>query len=324
MSTGPCKPSAPSTKIIRDDSRRRRAGIASTATRARQNLGVPGDGSDPNDEHGESTSPSGPAPEEGDGAGPPDVSAEDAHEVLRKVARLIDVDPRGTIRGVQQYAGAAWNSVTREEPRIQVTIAVVVAIGLMLALPERVTTHPRWVLPTAAALLLIGVFVAKSARLERRTRALRIASLALIGVMSIANATSAGRLIVDLVRGEGIRNPTTLLLTGAAIWFTNVIVFGLWYWEFDRGGPVERALGTSPFPDFLFPQMTSPELAPPEWEPGFVDYLYVSFTNATAFSPTDVMPMTRWAKLTMLTQSTISVITVALVIARAVNILKVP
>jgi uncharacterized membrane protein len=173
-----------------------------------------------------------------------------------------------------------------------------------------------------AGLLLIGVFVAKSARLERRTRVLRIVSLSLIAVMSLANAASAGRLIVDLVRGEGIRDPAELLLTGAAIWFTNVIVFGLWYWEFDRGGPVERAAGSSPYPDFLFPQMTSPELAPPDWEPGFVDYLYVSFTNATAFSPTDVMPMTRWAKLTMLTQAAISVVTVALVIARAVNILK--
>jgi hypothetical protein len=140
--------------------------------------------------------------------------------------------------------------------------------------------------------------------------------------MTVSNATSAGRLIVDLVRREGIREPTQLLLTGASIWFTNVIVFGIWYWEFDRGGPVERAAATRPYPDFLFPQMTSPELAPPDWEPGFIDYLYVSFTNATAFSPTDVLPMTRWTKLTMLAQSAISVVTVALVIARAVNILQ--
>jgi hypothetical protein len=173
-----------------------------------------------------------------------------------------------------------------------------------------------------SVLLLIGVFVAKSGRLERRTGVLRIASLLLIAVMSLSNAASAGRLIIDVVRGEGIRDPSQLLLTGAAVWFTNVIVFGLWYREFDRGGPIERAIGSQPFPDFLFPQMTSPELAPADWEPGFVDYLYVSFTNATAFSPTDVMPMTRWAKLTMLAQSAISVITVALVIARAVNILK--
>jgi uncharacterized membrane protein len=245
---------------------------------------------------------------------------DDLHRLLNRLERL--ADPRNAMHTAGDSVGAAWRSVTREEPRVQVTIAVLAAIALMLALPARVANHPRWVLPGLAALLLVGVFVAKSARLERRSRALRIASLSLIAVMSLSNAASAGRLIVDLVRSLGIRNPTQLLLTGGAIWLTNVIVFGLWYWEFDRGGPVERAAGAHPYPDFVFPQMTSPELAPDDWEPGFVDYLYVSFTNAMAFSPTDVMPMTRWAKLTMLTQSLISVVTVALVIARAVNILK--
>jgi uncharacterized membrane protein len=101
-----------------------------------------------------------------------------------------------------------------------------------------------------------------------------------------------------------------------------VIIFALWYWEFDRGGPVSRAHAHRPYPDFLFPQMSTPDMAPSEWEPRFVDYLYLSFTNATAFSPTDVMPLSRWAKLTMLAQSAVSLITVALVIARAVNVLK--
>jgi uncharacterized membrane protein len=247
-------------------------------------------------------------------------AGDDLHALLRRLQRL--VDPRSAIQAAEGQVGAAWRNVTREEPRVQVTAAVLVAIGLMLALPPRVANRPRWVLPGLAVLLLIGVFVAKSARLERRARALRIASLSLIGVMSLSNAASAGRLIVDLVRAAGIRDPSHLLLTGGAIWLTNVIVFGLWYWEFDRGGAVERAAGTQQYPDLVFPQMTSPELAPADWEPGFVDYLYVSFTNAMAFSPTDVMPMTRWAKLTMLTQSVISVITVALIIARAVNVLK--
>jgi uncharacterized membrane protein len=258
--------------------------------------------------------------ETGDSRVSDEADDDDLHKLVRKLERL--VDPRSAMRAAQGPAGAAWRSVTSEEPRVQVTVAVLAAIGLMLALPPRVANHPRWVLPGLAALLLIGVFVAKSARLERRSRALRIASLSLIAVMSLSNIASGGRLIVDLVRAEGIKDPTQLLLTGAAIWLTNVIVFGLWYWEFDRGGPVERAAGAKPYPDFAFPQMTNPELAPVDWEPGFVDYLYVSFTNAMAFSPTDVMPMTRWAKLTMLTQSAISVITVVLVIARAVNILK--
>ena len=245
---------------------------------------------------------------------------DDLRKLVSRLQRL--ADPRTALQAAQGPVGAAWRSVTGEEPRVQVTIAIVTAIGLMLALPARVANHPRWVLPGLAALLLIGVFVAKSARLERRSRALRIASLSLIAVMSLSNAASAARLIVDLVRAKGIHDPTQLLLTGGAIWLTNVIVFGLWYWEFDRGGPVERAAGTQPYPDFVFPQMTNPELAPLDWESGFVDYLYVSFTNAMAFSPTDAMPMTRWAKLTMLTQSLISVITLVLVIARAVNILK--
>jgi uncharacterized membrane protein len=203
-----------------------------------------------------------------------------------------------------------------------VTLAILFAIGLMLALHPRVANRPRWLLPGLAALLLIGILVANPKRVDRPSRALRAASLVLIGVMSIANGASATRLVLDLAQSKGIRDPGDLLLTGAAIWLTNMIVFALWYWEFDRGGPVVRALGSRPYPDFLFPQMTSPELAPPDWEPAFVDYLYVSFTNATAFSPTDAMPLSRWAKMTMLVQAAISVITVALVIARAVNILK--
>ena len=246
----------------------------------------------------------------------------DVHGLLARLEQLVDRPTSGAVHAVEGQVGAAWRRATREEPRVQVTIGVVVAIALMLALPTRVASHPRWVLPGVAVVLLLAVFVAKSGRLQRRAALVRAVSLALIGVLSLSNATSAGRLIVDLVRGEGVRDPAQLLLTGAAIWLTNVIVFGLWYWEFDRGGPIARAAATQPYPDFVFPQMTSPELAFPDWEPGFVDYVYVSFTNALAFSPTDTMPMTRWAKLTMLAQSLISVVTVALVIARAVNILK--
>jgi uncharacterized membrane protein len=217
---------------------------------------------------------------------------------------------------------AAWRRVTHEEPRLEATIAILVAIGLMITLPGRVANRPRWVFEASAVILLVTISVGR-ARQDRRDRVLRIVSLVLIAVLTLANALSAVRLITDVVRSRGIHDPPALLLAGGAIWFTNVIVFGLWYWEFDRGGPVERAAGTHPYPDLLFPQMTNPELAPPDWEPGFVDYLYTSFTNATAFSPTDVMPMTRWTKLTMLVQEAVSVVTVALVIARAVNILAV-
>ena len=205
---------------------------------------------------------------------------------------------------------------------MQVTIAIVVAIGLMLLAPVSGRESPALGAPGARGAPADRRVRCEVGAPERRTRALRLASLSLIGVMSVGERDIGRPPHRRPGAGAGIPNPPQLLLTGGTIWLTNVIVFGLWYWEFDRGGVVERAAGSKPYPDFVFPQMTSPELAPPDWEPGFVDYLYMSFTNAMAFSPTDVMPMTRWAKLTMLSQSIVSVVTVVLVIARAVNILR--
>jgi uncharacterized membrane protein len=140
-----------------------------------------------------------------------------------------------------------------------------------------------------------------------------------IGVLALTNGIST-ILLVHLILSGGKVTATRILASGAAIWITNVIVYALWYWEFDRGGPVERALSPSHTPDFLFPQMGDPRLDP-DWHATFVDYLYVSFTNAMAFSPTDTMPLTRWAKMLMLAQSGVSLVTVGLVAARAVNIL---
>ena len=117
------------------------------------------------------------------------------------------------------------------------------------------------------------------------------------------------------------RRPTELIFAAMQIWMTNVIVFGLWYWELDRGGPSARCRTSHREPDFLFPQMSTPAAAPPDWAPMFVDYLYVAFTNATAFSPTDTLPLTTWAKVLMAVQALASLLTVALVAGRAVNIL---
>jgi len=130
------------------------------------------------------------------------------------------------------------------------------------------------------------------------------------------------RLVIGLVNGTEGKSAGSLLITGGMIWLTNVIVFALWYWEFDRGGPASRANADRTYPDFQFVQMATPQLAPPDWEPAFADYLYLAFTNAAAFSPTDVMPMSRWAKMGMTLQAAISIVTVALVVARAVNILN--
>ena len=139
-------------------------------------------------------------------------------------------------------------------------------------------------------------------------------------VMTISNTASAVKLVSDLISG-GIGTATQLLASGGSIWLTNVVIFSLWFWDLDRGGPGARAEASKIWPDFLFPQMTDPSYAPSDWHPKFFDYLYMSFTNASAFSPTDVMPMTRWAKALMLLQSTTSLVVVGLVVARAVNIL---
>ena len=216
----------------------------------------------------------------------------------------------------------AWLRVTRGENRWPVAVAMMVAIGLQVVLPDRLAPQLRWLFPGLEFGLLVGLIVANPGRFNRESTALRIASLVLAGLLSLANAWSATLLIMGLVRGTEDNDAAALLSTGAAIWLTNIIAFAVWYWQFDRGGPAARAHARRRLPDFQFVQMQNPELADPDWEPEFVDYLYLSFTNATAFSPTDVMPLSRWAKLTMLMQSLVSLVTVALVIARAVNIFK--
>ena len=163
-------------------------------------------------------------------------------------------------------------------------------------------------------------------RSDRHSAAARRVTLLGTGALTATNAWSGVRLIRNLLKGRE-HDAARLLATGGAIWITNVIAFGLWYWLFDGGGPARRSEGVEKnpdlrYPEFMFPQMGNRELADPHWEPGFVDYRYLSFTNAAAFSPTDVLPLSRWAKLMMLVQSLVSLVTVALVIARAVNILK--
>jgi hypothetical protein len=220
----------------------------------------------------------------------------------------------------------AWRRETEGEARWQVTLVTAVAIALQLPVPGRLDlVRPAWILPAAQGALLVMLVVANPHRINRESAALRWLSLALAALISLANGWAAAALVVDLARGTGPKTAPPLLLTGGMIWLTNVIVFALWYWEFDQGGPVARALATSKRPpDFLFPQMSltdDPHLVPKDWEAAFSDYLYVAFTNATAFSPTDTMPMSRWAKLAMALQAAVSLVTAALVIARAVNIL---
>ncbi len=217
----------------------------------------------------------------------------------------------------------AWLRKTRGEARWPITISVAVAIVLQILLPPKFTEPlPGFLLPALEGVLLVGLTVADPLRVERAGMAMRAASIVMIFLVTLANAVSAVLLVRAILDGRAGSSATPLFATGASVWGTNVIAFGLWYWEFDRGGPIRRTAGIRRFPDLMFPQMASPFLAPRDWEPHFVDYLYLSFTNATAFSPTDVMPLSRWAKLTMLVQSAVSLAIGALVIARAVNILR--
>ena len=219
----------------------------------------------------------------------------------------------------------AWQRPTDGEHIFGVCLAIVVAIGLMLALPPRISNQPHWLLPGVAVLLFVVLAIStREVRFKQPRPALRVVGIVLIGLLSLANASSGARLVVDILRGEGLGrgdDPTTLLLAGGAIWLTNVIVFAIWYWGADRGGAVQRALATDPNPDLLFPQMQLDQPWTRDWEPEFVDYLYFSFTNAAAFSPTDVMPLARWAKLMMMVQAAISIMLIVLVVARAVNLM---
>ena len=241
---------------------------------------------------------------------------------LHRLERLIDPELRALHDVEDHILVPAWRRVTQAEPRWPVSVVIGAAIAGQAALPDRVATQPRWLLPAVAGVLLAVIVTASMRRIDHASKPLHTATIALIAVISFANAWSAVRLIAGLLNGTEGQDAGPLLITGGAIWLTNVVVFSLWYWERDRGGPTARANGTDPYPDFVFTQMQNPELAPPHWEPRYVDYLYLSLTNATAFSPTDVLPLSQEAKLTMGAQSLISLGTVALVIARAVNILK--
>ncbi|HEY2794074.1 MAG TPA: hypothetical protein VGJ28_17040 [Micromonosporaceae bacterium] len=220
----------------------------------------------------------------------------------------------------------AWLRRTSEEPRLPVIVAVIVAVALQTVVPHNLAFRPWWLLPALEILLGVTLVFLRQTSIDRESRILRVLGIGLVAAASLATAWSAFELIRALLVANkhmttGIEDAGPLLRNGGAIWLTNVIVFALWYWELDRGGPVSRACGTIVHPDFLFAQMTAPELVAKDWEPGFVDYFYLSFTNATAFSPTDTLPMTRSAKLIMMFQSAVSLVTVALVIARAVNVI---
>jgi hypothetical protein len=220
-----------------------------------------------------------------------------------------------------------WLQPGNPESRWPVLLALIAAIVLQRVIPVRYTVVPRWPLITLEVLLLIVLLVLNPVRLTRSTRLGKTASLVLLAAITADNTGSAAVLDYHIVNGTVSKDAGVLLGSGAAIFITNIIAFGIWYWEIDRGGPFRRA-GVDQgdpaprYPDFMFPQMINPTVAAPGWEPRFLDYLYVSATNAMAFSPTDTMPLSRRSKVLMTVQAVVAVSTLALVFARAVNVLS--
>jgi hypothetical protein len=208
------------------------------------------------------------------------------------------------------------------ERRWPMALAVMFLIGLPFLMPAAFEIDPRWILPILEGVLLIAIIVADPGRIDRRSRGLRRLTISLIMLLVLSIGWATARLIYDLVTGSpAVSTAGPLLTAGATIWVGNAVVFAILYWELDSSGPAQRAHEAPRYPDFAFQEQLSPSIAPPGWRATFVDYLYVGFTNATAFSPTDTMPLAHWAKITMTLQSLISLTVVGLVIARAVNIL---
>ncbi|HWD65269.1 MAG TPA: hypothetical protein VG405_08845 [Solirubrobacteraceae bacterium] len=207
----------------------------------------------------------------------------------------------------------------RSEPHWPPELSVALAIVLQVLLPDRVTPGPAWLLPALEALVLITLFIASPQRVVEEHTPRRRLALGVTALVSIANAISLVLLVSELLHKNVFRG-SELIIAGVLIWLTNVLLFGLWFWEIDRGGPGRRASGNDGPPDFLFPQLADDRISP-GWRPTFLDYLYVSTTNAAAFSPTDTMPLTTMAKSLMGLQSLVSLVTIGLVVSRAVNIL---
>jgi uncharacterized membrane protein len=207
----------------------------------------------------------------------------------------------------------------RGEPHWPAQLTILAAITLQVLLPNRLFQGPKWLWPALEGAMLVVLFLAAPQRLEAPHSVRRVLALTMTAIVSLANGISLV-ILAHLLLHQHVNNGHELIIAGSEIWLMNVLTFALWYWEVDRQGPGRRAAGLDGDPDFLFPQMTEVKLFH-DWRPQFPDYLYVSLTNAAAFSPTDTMPLTVQAKMIMGLQSLISLVTIGLVVSRAVNIL---
>jgi hypothetical protein len=213
--------------------------------------------------------------------------------------------------------------VKEGDPLWPAQLAVAIAIALHLTLSDKLIIGPKWLIPAVEGLLLLTLVVIAPNRISRsRWRQERGLLWAILGLVTLTYLVSLGLLVHYLVTGGKVGGHA-LIGSGVVLWVTNVLLFSVVYWDLDRGGPLARFEKGRQWPDFQFPQMDDPQLTPmgARWLPTFLDYLYTSLTNATAFSPTDTMPVTQTAKLLMGMQGTAALVTVGLVVARAVNIL---
>jgi uncharacterized membrane protein len=199
---------------------------------------------------------------------------------------------------------------------------VVATLALQLALPGEVAVRPWWLLPSLSVLLVGALLLVNPGKMDDFSTVERVISLLVVAAVTLVNGGSAVLLVYGIASGTLTAAAGAVLISGGIVYWTNIVAFSLWYWEFDRGGPGRRALGHHVFPDLQFPQMADPNLADQDWEPSYLDYLYFSFTNAAAFSPTDVMPLRIWAKMTMMLQAAISLVLALMVVAWAINNLK--
>jgi len=219
-------------------------------------------------------------------------------------------------------------TAAKGERRWPMALAVLTMIVLQVVTPRRGRVPGWWILAVLELVLLIVLIVQDPGRIDDPSPATRRTTVALLAVMTAATLGGVFVLAFDILTSRlpfGLiapseLNATNLLGRGAALWATNVIVFSLWYWQFDRGGPAGRLAGNATA-SFAFAEDATPELAPDDWVPAYPDYLYLAFTNATAFSPTDTLPVRTWAKMTMMLQSSLALMIAILVVARAINMI---
>jgi hypothetical protein len=241
------------------------------------------------------------------------VETSSSHRSDRFASTRPAYDARVTPPGEANIGESRW------PPAVALLLFMALNIALRVWLPREGAVRVVWLIPAIEAVLLVLLLVGATGQLARRTPWVRRVAVTFVVVLVLAALWSTALLVYDLVKGIGVTtSPTKLLATGAVVWLGNNLAFAMLYWLLDGGGPVARSLDPIPV-DFAFTQHMSPELAPPGWRPVFLDYLHLGFTNATAFSPTDVMPLSHRAKYAMLVQATVALALFGLIVARAVN-----